>query len=57
MSAAQRVASFAMGDRLKMIGTHVTRYGLVIVLLWIGRMKFTAYEAEGASGRWWRTAR
>jgi len=26
---------------------HVTRYGLVIVLLWIGGMKFTAYEAEG----------
>ena len=36
-----------MGDRLKMIGTHVTRYGLVVVLLWIGGMKFTAYEAEG----------
>src|SRR4051795_4794454 len=36
-----------MGDRLKSIGTHVTRYGLVIVLLWIGGMKFTAYEAEG----------
>ena len=26
---------------------HVARYGLVIVLLWIGGMKFTAYEAEG----------
>ena len=26
---------------------HVTRYGLVLVLLWIGGMKFTAYEAEG----------
>ena len=30
-----------------MIGTHLTRYGLVVVLLWIGGMKFTAYEAEG----------
>ena len=30
-----------------MIGMHVTRYGLVLVLLWIGGMKFTAYEAEG----------
>jgi uncharacterized membrane protein YkgB len=30
-----------------MIGTHVVRYGLVVVLLWIGGMKFTAYEAEG----------
>src|SRR3954463_2975199 len=36
-----------MGDRLKLIGMHVARYGLVIVLLWIGGMKFTAYEAGG----------
>jgi uncharacterized membrane protein YkgB len=36
-----------MSDRLQMIGTHLTRYGLVLVLLWIGGMKFTAYEAEG----------
>ena len=36
-----------MGDRLKLIGRHVARYGLVIGLLWIGGMKFTAYEAEG----------
>ncbi len=36
-----------MSDRLKAIGLHVSRYGLVIVLLWIGGMKFTAYEAEG----------
>src|SRR4051812_18506744 len=36
-----------MAERLKRIGMHVTRYGLVIVLLWIGGMKFTAYEAEG----------
>jgi uncharacterized membrane protein YkgB len=28
-------------------GTSVTRYGLVLVLLGIGGMKFTAYEAEG----------
>jgi uncharacterized membrane protein YkgB len=30
---------------LKMIGMHVARYGLVIMLLWIGGMKFTDYEA------------
>jgi uncharacterized membrane protein YkgB len=36
-----------MSYRLSLIGTHVARYGLVIVLLWIGGMKFTAYEAEG----------
>ena len=26
------------------------RYGLVVVLLWIGGMKFTTYEAEGIKG-------
>ena len=36
-----------MAERFKRIGTRITRYGLVIVLLWIGGMKFTAYEAEG----------
>lgn len=36
-----------MSDRLKSIGMYIARYGLVIVLLWIGGMKFTAYEAEG----------
>src|SRR4051812_16101307 len=36
-----------MGDRLKSIGMNIARYGLAIVLLWIGGMKFTAYEAEG----------
>ena len=36
-----------MSDRLQRIGVHVTRYGLVLVLLWIGGMKFTVYEAEG----------
>jgi uncharacterized membrane protein YkgB len=36
-----------MSDRLQTIGKHVARYGLVLVLLWIGGMKFTAYEAEG----------
>ena len=36
-----------MSNRLQFFGMHVTRYGLVLVLLWIGGMKFTAYEAEG----------
>lgn len=29
------------------LGELVIRYGLVLVLVWIGAMKFTAYEAEG----------
>jgi reactive chlorine resistance protein C len=36
-----------LSGRLDTIGMHVARYGLVIVLLWIGGMKFTAYEAGG----------
>ena len=36
-----------MGVRLKSIGMHTARYGLAVVLLWVGGMKFTAYEAEG----------
>lgn len=36
-----------MSNSFQFIGMHVTRYGLVLVLLWIGGMKFTAYEAEG----------
>lgn len=39
-----------LADRLEAIGRHSVRYGLVLVLLWIGAMKFTAYEAEGISG-------
>ena len=39
-----------LGDRLEMLGRHAIRYGLVLVLVWIGGMKFTAYEAEGISG-------
>jgi uncharacterized membrane protein YkgB len=32
------------------IGEEVMRYGLVTVLLWIGGMKFTSYEAEAIQG-------
>ena len=35
--------------RMEAVGQHSIRYGLVLVLLWIGGMKFTAYEAEGIS--------
>ena len=31
----------------KKLGAFLIRYGLVLVLGWIGAMKFTAYEAEG----------
>jgi uncharacterized membrane protein YkgB len=36
-----------MGSRVEAIGRELARYGLVVVVAWIGIMKFTAYEAEG----------
>jgi uncharacterized membrane protein YkgB len=36
-------------SRVKAVGQALARYGLVIVVAWIGFMKFTAYEAEGIS--------
>ncbi len=35
---------------LRGAGTHLLRYGLVLIFLWFGFLKFTAYEAEGISG-------
>ena len=37
-------------ESMEAVGRHSARYGLVLVLLWIGGMKFTAYEAAGISG-------
>jgi uncharacterized membrane protein YkgB len=48
----QRVGSLSLvgAQTLEALGRHAVRYGLVLVLVWIGGMKFTAYEAEGISG-------
>jgi uncharacterized membrane protein YkgB len=35
--------------RVEAVGRELARYGLVVVVGWIGFMKFTAYEAEGIS--------
>lgn len=35
------------GELLQAAGHLVLRYGLVLVVAWIGAMKFTAYEAAG----------
>ena len=35
------------GIDLEKIGAVVLRYGLAVVLLWIGGLKFTEYEAKG----------
>ena len=44
---ALAVQDNAIGRKLEAAGASVLRYGLVLVLLWIGGIKFTAYEAEG----------
>ena len=48
----QTVASLPIraAQNVEAVGRHAARYGLVLILLWIGGMKFTAYEAEGISG-------
>jgi uncharacterized membrane protein YkgB len=37
----------SLSSQIEAVGREVARYGLVIVIGWIGFMKFTAYEAEG----------
>jgi reactive chlorine resistance protein C len=37
----------ATRSRVEAAGRELARYGLVVVVAWIGFMKFTAYEAEG----------
>lgn len=34
-------------SKLEILGAGIIRYGLVIILLWVGLLKFTSYEAEG----------
>jgi uncharacterized membrane protein YkgB len=40
----------SLSSRAEAIGRELARYGLVVVVGWIGLMKFTAYEADGISG-------
>jgi uncharacterized membrane protein YkgB len=37
----------AISSQVEAVGRELTRYGLVVVVGWIGLMKFTTYEAEG----------
>ncbi|MEO8770833.1 MAG: DUF417 family protein [Ferruginibacter sp.] len=36
-------------NKLERYGVAITRYGLAIVLIWIGILKFTSFEAAGIS--------
>ena len=40
-------AKSALSFQVEAAGLALARYGLVIVVGWIGFMKFTGYEAEG----------
>jgi uncharacterized membrane protein YkgB len=46
-SAAALAHEAAYSNRIQSTGHFLIRYGLVLVLFWIGAMKFTAYEAAG----------
>ena len=43
----ERGGSMERGRALENLGEKVLRYGLVAVLLWVGALKFTEYEAMG----------
>src|SRR5215467_6247233 len=42
-------AKSSLSFQVEAVGRALARYGLVVVVGWIGLMKFTAYEAEGIS--------
>ena len=46
-SDADRRRPVEIGVRVQAVGETILRYGLVLVLAWIGSMKFTEYEAKG----------
>ena len=46
----ERADSSDLGRTLEGVGAKIIRYGMVIILLWVGALKFTAYEAEGIQG-------
>ncbi len=46
METSTRDAEDTWERRLEGLGVLLLRYALVIILLWVGALKFTAYEAE-----------
>src|SRR5215475_4724874 len=45
--AGHPVPGSTLSSTIRTVGVHLMRYGLVLVVAWIGAMKFTAYEAAG----------
>ncbi len=46
VTTSARSTEATLGRRLEGLGTILLRYGLVVILLWVGLLKFTTYEAE-----------
>ena len=49
-TSAGTAGSSAYAPRVRSLGIAVTHSALILVLGWVGAMKFTAYEAEAISG-------
>jgi uncharacterized membrane protein YkgB len=47
--SSARGTHHSWSSQLEAAGRGLARYGLVVIVGWIGFMKFTAYEAEGIS--------
>ncbi|MGB7948014.1 MAG: DUF417 family protein [Candidatus Binatia bacterium] len=47
MTVASAKDLVQIGEKLSDLAAILSRYGLVLVIIWIGAMKFTAYEAGG----------
>jgi uncharacterized membrane protein YkgB len=46
-TAATSAVTMDHSSAVQMVAAYLLRYGLVLVIAWIGFMKFTAYEAAG----------
>ena len=46
-TAATRAVTIRQSSAVQVAAAYLLRYGLVLVIAWIGFMKFTAYEAAG----------
>lgn len=47
MATALSANDHSRGRSLEVIGGRILRYGMAMMLLWVGALKFAAYEAEG----------
>ena len=50
MATSQKAHLASTALRLERVGSAVLRYGLALILVWIGALKFAAYEAAAIEG-------